>query len=1124
MLQRANILLSLGLVSSLFAQFDHLSLEHGLSQSTVKCILQDRQGYLWFGTADGLNKYDGYNFTVYRRNPRDPHLPADDYLITAICEDHTGQLWLGTGRGVLLRFDPQQERFTRYNLRSGTSPAAVEPKESADYPWMFSFFTDQTITALFLDCKDDRNTLWIGTWGYGLYKLALDNWARPELPPTLTPALSAKKETADSLAHYQHHPADPNSLSNNRVYAICRDNAGVLWVGTFGGGLNRFDEESGRFTHFKHDPNNAKSLSDNRVLSIYEDGSRTLWVGTLGGGLNKLVRSDDSRVASPPSPSNVHFMHYRHDRSSPFSLSDDDVTTILEDQYGALWVGTLGGGLNQFDRTTGLFTRFRHDPFNPHSLGDDDVVAIYEDKSGVVWIGSQLGNGVSKYDRRKEKFSHYQNDPANPSSLSDRIVWAILPPSTPNGSFIWVGTYRGGLNRLDRKTGRFTHYRHDPANPQSLSQNHVRGICEDNAGALWVGTFSEGLNKLVSSAAGGSAKFIHFRHDPKNPHSLSDNHIRALYKDRSGALWIGTFGGGLNRFDEAQARFMRYQNHPLDPHSLSDNRVYVIYQDRSSALWVGTFGGGLNKLSRNGQNSLAAAQFVRYRHDPADSNSLSDDRVLSLCEDQSGKLWIGTFGGGLNSFDPRSKKFTRFTMREGLPSDVIYGILEDGSGNLWLSTNQGLARFNPRTRARKNYDERDGLQSKEFSGGAYAQSATGEMFFGGVNGFNCFFPDSIKENLYVPPIVVTAFKKFNEAVSLGREKIELSHEDNFFALEFAALDYANPTKNQYAYKLEGFDKNWIYNGAKRVASYTNLDPGRYTFRVKGANNDGIWNEVGAAIAITIHPPFWKTWWFRLLAAGALAAMIMLIHNDRVRQKVAKTLEIEQARKAETERLRKQVADDFHDEFGQQLTNIVLFAEIIKRRLNGTAPQNVAHLNKIGDAAKSLSDGMRDFIWTLDRNKDSLYNVATRLKDFGEALFAKSKIQFESPNISPEWERVLLTMDWKRHLVQIFKEAMKNSLRHAECSRVDLQIKIKGQTLHIRLTDDGKGFDPNQDSASGLGLRYVKKRAEKIRGELSIVSQPGRGATVLFKGRMSQPEQTETKFDKLGNYPQALPKN
>jgi signal transduction histidine kinase len=376
------------------------------------------------------------------------------------------------------------------------------------------------------------------------------------------------------------------------------------------------------------------------------------------------------------------------------------------------------------------------------------------------------------------------------------------------------------------------------------------------------------------------------------------------------------------------------------------------------------------------------------------------------------------------------------------------------------------------------------------------------MFFGGINGFNRFHPDSIKDNLHVSPVAVTAFKKFDEVVRLaGMEEIELSHEDNFFSLEFAVLDYANPAKNQYAYRLEGFDKNWIHSRTRRVASYTNLDPGRYTFRVKGANNDGIWNDVGAAVAITIHPPFWKTWWFRLLAAGALAATALLIHNFRVQQKVAKTLEIEQARKAENERLRKQVADDFHDEFGQQLTNIALFAEIIKRRLNGAAPQTLAHLNKIGDAAKSLSDSMRDFIWTLDRNKDSLYSVSARLKDFGETLFAKSEIRFEAPGLSLEWERVPLSMDWKRHLVQIFKEAMKNSRKHAACSRVGLKITIKGQTLHMRLADDGKGFDPSDDSASGSGLRYMKKRAAKIRGELQIVSQPGHGAEIQFKGRL-----------------------
>jgi ligand-binding sensor domain-containing protein/signal transduction histidine kinase len=1118
MLRRTATLI-LGFCSALFAQFEHLSLEHGLSQTTVKCILQDRKGYLWFGTSDGLNKYDGYNFTIYRHNALDAHSLSDDN-ICAIAEDKSGALWVGTTRGGLNRFDRAGERFVRYTLPVPTGPAGAAENESADLPFIFSFFVDQTITALHVDFSRGDHNLWIGTWRNGLYKINLNQIGEMASPD--------QGLATGAVTHYQHHPADPKSLSDNRIRAICRDREGRLWIGTFGGGLNRFDDATASFQHFKHDLSNPHSLSDNHVLSLYGESSGALWVGTLGGGLNKLVPITSVPISEPSASSSrkfapsdfdhrhnniasgFRFIHYRHDPANAFSLSGNDVTAILEDRNQTLWVGTFGGGLNQFDPATECFAHFRRDRFNSNSFRANDVLSIYEDQSGIIWIGSQLGVGVSKYDRRKEKFMHYKNDPSNPHSLSDDVIWSLFA-APGRDDIVWIGTYHGGLNRFDRKTGRFIAFRHDPADPNSLSQNHVRAICEDEAGALWVGTFSEGLNKfppdVSEKSRRGSGQFTRYRHDPSNPHSLSHNSVRALHKDKSGTLWIGTIGGGLNRFEKGSGRFIRYQHHPANPNSLSDDRVYTIYEDRAGTLWIGTFGGGLNKIfipNLTGEaKNFEGLYFVSYKNDATDSTSLGDNRVMAICEGRDGTLWIGTFGGGLNQFDRASGKFRRFGMHNGLPSDVIYGILEDASGNLWISSNSGLSRFNPRALTCKNYDERDGLQSREFSGGAFAKSPAPRdaMFFGGINGLNYFYSDSIQDNSFVPPIVITAFKKFNEVAGREMEKIDLAHSDNFFSFDFSALDFADPAKNQYAYYLEGFEQSWIFSGTRHTVSYTNLDPGRYTFRVKGANNDGIWNDAGAAVRITIHPPFWQTWWFRLSALVLLVATILILHEYRVKQKIGNMLKLEQVRKAENEKLRKQVADDFHDEFGQKLTNIALFAEIIRRNLNGTAPQTAAHLHKINDAAASLSDGMRDFIWTLDRNKDSFYNVATRLKDCGELLFGKTKICFAMTDFSPDWENILLSMDWKRHLIQIFKEGMKNAAKHAECANVTLDLACTDRRLDIRLADDGKGFE-NDDTEYGAGLRYIKKRAGKIGGDLKIISRPGQGTMIQFTGQIS----------------------
>jgi ligand-binding sensor domain-containing protein/signal transduction histidine kinase len=1093
-------LLVLILAPSLRAQFDRLSLEQGLSQTTVLCIWQDRKGYLWFGTTDGLNKYDGYSFTIYRNNPLDPYSLSDDW-ITAICEDQSGALWIGTSKGVLNKFDRRNERFTRYNLCDPAVASGVESKELADLPFIFSFFIDHSIVCIYAESIGGKNTLWIGTWNCGLFKLISDSTMFSKVPYKDFLAQKGNKEidqTKIQITHYQHAPDDQYSLSDDRIRALCRDSSGRLWIGTLGGGLNRYDEASGNFFSYRHDPADSRSLSDNRVLAVYEDRAGSLWVGTLSGGLNKMMfTASVTNEAETVDRERVEFVHYRHDPLNPPSLSDDDVAVIIEDQSRTLWVGTFGGGLDKFDRATERFAHFKHDRFNPHSLGDNDVLSIAVDESGIIWIGSQLGIGISKFDWKKEKFAHYKNDPTNPNSLSDDVVWSIFSPLARNGSIIWIGTYRGGLNRFDRETNRFTHFRHNPSDPYSLSQNHIRAICEDASGALWIGSYSEGLNKLVDET-GKEVKFIHYRHDPSNPYSLSDNNIRSIRQDKSGTLWIGTFGGGLNQFDERTGRFIHYQHDPALPNSLSDDHVYTIYEDRAGTLWIGTYGGGLNRLIRKLGQDRTEVEFVSYQHDPADSNSLSDNRVLSICEDQFGTLWVGTSGGGLNRCDRESGTFTHFATQKSLRSDVIYGILEDEHGNLWLSSNHGLSRFNPRTKACKNYDARDGLQSNEFSGGAYFKTAVGEMFFGGINGLNCFFPDSVKDNLRVPPIVISAVKKFDEIVGREVDEIELSYQDNFFSIEFAALDYANPAKNEHAYKLEGFDKEWIYSETERSVSYTNLNPGKYIFRAKGTNSDGIWNEHGAELTIIIHPPFWKTWWFRFAAAGTLILLLMLAHDYRVKQKLSRLLEIEQVRKAENELLRKQVADDFHDEFGQKLTNIALFAELSKRNLDNASPRAIAHLSKISDTAKSLSEAMRDFIWTLDRNKDSLYTVAERLKDYGEALFSKTGIDFEVKGLCEELEQISLSMDWKRHLVQIFKAGMQNSLKDSGCKNVTLEIAPNGQSLEIYLVDDGKGFG-NDDAVAGPDWRYIKKRADKIRGRLNIFASPGRGTKIQFIG-------------------------
>jgi signal transduction histidine kinase/streptogramin lyase len=450
---------------------------------------------------------------------------------------------------------------------------------------------------------------------------------------------------------------------------------------------------------------------------------------------------------------------------------------------------------------------------------------------------------------------------------------------------LWIGTFDGGLNKLDRKSGIFTVYQHDPDDPTSLSSNEVRAILEDQAGILWVGTNYGGLNLFDPR----TEQFIHYQHDPDDPGSLSEDRIRVLYEDRSGNLWIGTWSGGLNRLDRATGTFVHYQHDADDPFSLSDNRVRAIYEDRAGVLWVGTSGGGIN-LWDSVNN-----RFTHYRHDPDDPQSLNNDVVFSFCEDPTGMVWIGTVGGGLNRFDRATSAFTHYTEKDGLPNDAIYGILADAEGFLWLSTNGGLSRFDPRTETFRNYDVSDGLQNNEFNAGAYFQSNRGEMFFGGIQGFNAFYPEQVKDNPHIPPIVITAFSKFNEVARtdlFSNEHIRLSYKDNFISFEFAALDYTASEKNQYAYMLEGQDRDWVDAGTRRYASYTNLRGGDYVFRVKGSNNDAVWNEEGVAVYLTVTPPIWETWWFRTIVLLVLAGSAIGGYRLRVRSVEARSRELE----------------------------------------------------------------------------------------------------------------------------------------------------------------------------------------------------------------------------------------
>ena len=803
-------------------RFERISTEQGLAQSTVNAILQDHQGFMWFATEGGLNRYDGYQFTIFQHDPDNPQSLANN-SVNSLYEDRSGTLWLGTANG-LDRFDPGTRTFAHY-AHMATAPTSL---------------SGSFVQAI---CEDRAGILWIGTDDGGLDQF---------------------DKSTGTFRHYRHVANDPGSLSDDAVRTIYNDHDGVLWIGT-NVGLDRFDATTQTFTHYRQSPDSSHLVNDYTVLGIEEhDGA--LWFGTRSGVVQLDRRSGQ-------------FVEYRNNPNDPSSLGSDAVASLYEDSDGTLWMGGRSG-LERLVDGQNRFLHYRYDVNDPDSLSSDYVRSIYQDRSGVLWIGTSDG-GLSTSSPARQKFELYQSHPGQTNNLSDNNVWAV---HQDRDGILWIGTFFAGLNALDRETGKVTLYRHDPNNPQSLLSDEVRVIVEDSSGNLWIGTEHGGLDRFERN----TGVFVHYQHDPGNPQSLSDNDVFAIYQDHEYRLWIGTQNGGLNRLNLSDGTFTHYLHDPNNPASLSHNHVDSIFQDNQGNLWIASLG-GLDRWDS------VHNQFVHYRHDSQNPASLSNDMVTSIVQDANGICWVGTYGGGLDRFDCNGQAFTHYTVKNGLPDDTVYSILIDAHGCLWLSTNKGLSKFDPRTETFRNYSASDGLQGLQFNPRAFSQSQTGEMFFGGTQGLNAFYPDQVRETAFAPPVVITAFTKLNQPFAIdlsGTKPIQLSYQDNVISFEFAALDYNAPAMNQYAYKLDGVDSDWVLAGTRRYASYTNLSGGDYVFRVKATNSDGVWGPEELALKVQVAPPFWETWWFRGVLVLALVVTAWSAYRIRIRSMQTRRRELE----------------------------------------------------------------------------------------------------------------------------------------------------------------------------------------------------------------------------------------
>jgi ligand-binding sensor domain-containing protein/two-component sensor histidine kinase len=1035
-----------------------LKVKDGLSQSSILAILQDKKGFMWFATGRGLNKYDGYNFSVYLNNTQDSTSISDNG-ISALFEDKDGYIWVGTTGGFVNRFDRRTEVFKKYNLNLFISSAKLINDDYYEFPLLFSRSSDNSITSI---TEDKLGRIWIGTWGKGVFVLDKAN---------------------DSMTNLTHDPNDSRSLSFDRVTKILPDKDSHIWIATFGGGLNKVlinvDQRKiiGKlpFQHFKCVRSNKKSLSDDKVITLFEDKNGSLWIGTYYGGLNKL-----NFINKNLNPELAEFVHFNFPAKS---LGDNSIMAITEDNSGYLWIGTFGGGLNRLDPKNSTNIKFVHNNFNENSIADNDIISLYKDDAGIIWVGTHLGEGISRIEKRIIKFDLLKSVPSSSASLNDDVIWSIFKDKD---KILWIGTYRGGLNRYDESKKRFDYYKHDPFNPKSLSNNHVRSIAEDKFGNLWVGTYAGGLNRFDIR----KETFSRYFHNSSDPISIGSNQIQQLYIDSNAVMWIASFGGGLNALDlnslsSEKPNFIKYRNDPSDPTSLSDNRVYTIYEDRNHSLWVGTFGGGLNKFDRKNK------KFKRFQNDPQNSFSLQTDKVLCLYEDLSHNFWIGTYGNGLIKFDRKRNSFISYGADKNLDADVIYGILEDDKKNLWLSSSNGIYKFSYVNETATHYDMQDGVQSLEFNGGAYFKASDGEMFFGGINGMNRFDPEQIEDYKYIPSVVITSIRISNNIIKGEKDILDLSYRENFISFEFAALAYSDPADNYYSYMLEGFDDDWKSTDSKyRIANYTNLSPGEYIFKVRGSNQDKIWNLNETKIHVLIHPPFWQRWWFTLLTILIISGGIFYLGSMRTRNELA------------IEKLKTKLAADLHDNIGSGLTEISILSELAKKDIEITSnPVISGRLKNISEVSRQLVDNMSDIVWVVNPKRDSLHDLLVRLKDSYSDILSSYGISFKISNLD-KLDNLTLPMDYRQNLYLIFKEGINNAIKHSKCKKMILEANVNDNILELTLTDDGVGFDP-QNLDFGNGIKNIEARSKHMEGKLKWESSSQKGTTIRFVGEIKK---------------------
>ncbi|MFC1569965.1 two-component regulator propeller domain-containing protein, partial [bacterium] len=996
-------------------EFQHLTTVHGLSDNSVLCVQQDHRGFMWFGTQNGLNQFDGYQYRVFQHDPLDS-VSISANQVNCILEDQEGFLWIGTDVGGLNCYSHRFNTFTHYRF---------QPDDSTS-------LSDDFVSSLF---QDSQGRFWIGT----------------------SSGVSQYHKETDSFSHLPIQAY---------VKAIYEDFQGMIWFGTGFNGVFKYNPVNEQIIHYTHDPFQNNSISTNAIEAIVEDASQNIWIGTIDGGLNLYDRKND------------RFIVYKQDIDQSANQTSNTIYSLYCDRSGSLWAGFENTGLYRIliDSTkTHSIPKihheiYQHDANVSHSLSNNTVRSIFEDHQGNLWIGTYYG-GVNLFRRNKKRFVNYHSEPYNEQGLNHDLVQTFLEDSKGN---IWIGTDGGGLNYFNRKTGVFDKYMHDIEKPHCISDNHVLDLSRDQNDNIWVATWN-GLNYFHLK----TGQFDSFFHDAKDTTSIISNKVTSVLKDSEGNVWIGTTSG-LTLYNPSKEVFFQFDT---ERHVNINNRyIHSIFQDSKKNLWIASVH-GLYFLSWE-KLSEQRWEFVLYVNEGQNSIGIPVNHFLSIYEDHEGVLWLGTIDG-LCYYHPGHDQFGRYSTQDGLNTNMILSVIEDLQGNLWMGTNKGISHLNRHTRHFRNYGIHDGLSSDAFTK-AVNRCQSGELLFGGKTGFTIFYPNEIQESTYIPPIVLTDFQIFDQSIPLGNVLkpshshasesliIELNYNENMVSFEFAALDYTAPQKNQYQYMLDGFDEEWRETDAsRRFATYTNLPAGYYMFRVRGSNCDGVWNDDGYTIGVTIHPPFWRTNWALLIYIGLIISVLLVFRRLVAYREQLKTEVLMERREAERihemDAMKLRFFTNISHEFRTPLTLIIgllerlmRFKKSVKRSellqnfliMQRNAKRLLRLINQIMDIRK-LDDGAIPFHL---KHRDIIH--------FIRSIYSSFKYQAEQRNIEYQFQTAMDQFSmWfdPDKIDKIVYNLLSNAFKYTKNGgKISVQIKVSNSTM----------IDPQGESLLVQALKII----------------------------------------------------